>query len=1273
MEDQEEQPTPVHVPIRGKDLPGAVNVLPAGLSEVLAKRESREINFEQSGSSMSFSTGLKSGARVEQTFSTAAKSSASSSFMSTQSHGQFMSAQSASSSVVQHQSVSKSLSHGLQTSFQTSKDFHHQQHHEQRILNEQKVQSLHHGEEIEQESLKHTLQSAITDIEDQIDGGDFEADKENTLPVEQIQEHQQEQQQALYRQVQEQQQSHYQQVQEQHQAAEKNESHSYNKQNGFASMSVQNSTFSSSRDEFSQHSTTLNGIHHEDSSSTSNHRIEQDLISGDGSSTIMDKFLNAGSKIDSGSLKRRNPRQMFTDSAFYSPKFHPSIAEQVEMAHKLSSSLYDDGNKLSKGQEMYLKRLKKSGAEGFEFEEPPVHDKVPNLKLVMNPEGKVQDWTDLPEDELPELQQIASGGPSAEIAQNVVENLQACKGKGGELFAKRRKKADKWIVDESSIGSNAPSQFADHFVQQQMFQQHQFQMQQQEEYQYQQQRVEEEQELERIERQKNQQEQQMIFHQQQKMKQQQSMEIRQQKQQVQDMPPNFKPYSLKGRCFTPTFDTSIHNVQGINVWANKAPKPFGKSSTLPRSAGPSVNKTTYAESPDTTNHAEVSQQQSYEQKVEQVQVQQQQQQVVQQSSQQHLEVESTEAAQRHQADIEEAKRREYEIWFKNQEKEQEMLEYDCSVKYQEKQQAGLSSESGVATQDSIAHASTTQHTEKHLIQTGYSQATSTSSHQEQKHLIEQQLLLEEQRLYEEKMRRLEIEDKKRQMEMYEEEQRLLQQQQEQMRLLQQQEEQRQRQIQEQQRLLQQQEEQRLFQLQEQQRLIEEQRILQEQEQRRILEEQKRQEYLLQQEQQRLLQEQQKMLQQQQEQQRLLQQQQEQLRLLQQQQEQQRLLQQQEEQRQLQLQEQQRQLQLQEQQRLFQQQEQLRLQEERRMIQEQEQRRVLEEQQRQEYLMQQQQRLMEEQRQFEIEEEQRKLRHNEEQLCFQQEQRWQQESQYQHHHQSEISMQMKSSGFLHQQSEGSFNYLGNQRDEQEVEMRQTSGSLGRRDVRQSGVFVGIAGESNSLIADNEAFDYEKHTVRSLVDHFSKAKLREVPKQVAQHFQNSQAPPLSYLREQAKTKQYQFQEKTKVVEVGQETKEEASRAQELMNRRRNSLKDYLLMEMNDGTNGSGHQIKDPSAILIVDGSVMDGPGPRRLIREVDSQGHSTETGKWDNHNAIARGWKTVEEAYHPVTFRKIYGVGRAGSIHSTASAPQLSPFSQNPDQQFQDEEVDDRSEL
>ena len=52
---------------------------------------------------------------------------------------------------------------------------------------------------------------------------------------------------------------------------------------------------------------------------------------------------------------------MFTDSAFYSPKFHPSVAEQVEMAHKLSSSLFEDNNKNSKGHDMFLKRAKKSG------------------------------------------------------------------------------------------------------------------------------------------------------------------------------------------------------------------------------------------------------------------------------------------------------------------------------------------------------------------------------------------------------------------------------------------------------------------------------------------------------------------------------------------------------------------------------------------------------------------------------------------------------------------------------------------------------------------------------------------------------------------------------------------------------------------------------------------------------------------------------------------------------------------------------------------------
>ena len=49
-----------------------------------------------------------------------------------------------------------------------------------------------------------------------------------------------------------------------------------------------------------------------------------------------------------------------------------------------------------------------------------------------------------------------------------------------------------------------------------------------------------------------------------------------------DLPPNFQHCSLKGRPFTPSLDLSIHNVQGIDVWAPKGPKPFGKAGTYSR-------------------------------------------------------------------------------------------------------------------------------------------------------------------------------------------------------------------------------------------------------------------------------------------------------------------------------------------------------------------------------------------------------------------------------------------------------------------------------------------------------------------------------------------------------------------------------------------------------------------------------------------------------------------------------------------------------------------
>jgi hypothetical protein len=179
---------------------------------------------------------------------------------------------------------------------------------------------------------------------------------------------------------------------------------------------------------------------------------------GDGAITL-GQVMTPVHEPDSNSLKRRNPKQMFTDSAFYSPKFHPSVADQVEMAHKLSSSLYDHGNKLSKGQEMYLKRAKKSG-DTMEIEpEIPQHDKTPNLKLVMNPEGKLHDWTDMPEEEVPEMAQIAMVG-NPEIAQTLVSGLNDGKGRGKVYHPQTEKQQE-----SSRVYNVAPPSFAGSFRQ----------------------------------------------------------------------------------------------------------------------------------------------------------------------------------------------------------------------------------------------------------------------------------------------------------------------------------------------------------------------------------------------------------------------------------------------------------------------------------------------------------------------------------------------------------------------------------------------------------------------------------------------------------------------------------------------------------------------------------------------------------------------------------------------------------------------------------------
>merc|ERR1712226_1150743 len=140
------------------------------------------------------------------------------------------------------------------------------------------------------------------------------------------------------------------------------------------------------------------------------------------------------------------------------------------------------------------------------------------------------------------------------------------------------------------------------------------------------------------------------------------------------------------------------------------------------------------------------------------------------------------------------------------------------------------------------------------------------------------------------------------------------------------------------------------------------------------------------------------------------------------------------------------------------------------------------------------------------------------------------------HKSELSMQMKSGGMMsgslaqpedytgslrptttgeliRQTGDVIFTQAGEHHPEMEqVELRPTSKGNVKDNIRQSGVFVGIVGDNNSLINELQNFDYEKHSVRELVGHFSKDKGAVPQNMFPQHLaaaNNAATPSLSQL--------------------------------------------------------------------------------------------------------------------------------------------------------------------
>lgn len=172
-------------------------------------------------------------------------------------------------------------------------------------------------------------------------------------------------------------------------------------------------------------------------------------------------------------------KKMFSSSSFYEEPHHiyPTMEEQVDLCRKIADSLSADTNKLSKGQSMYNRR--KQRAEKWVFEGPdPKNETNPNdlsngksspnydgstkssssglsrsqsapqrrLKLVLDPR-ELQDAMKLRNSGLYNEHNVVS----PDICFDLVRDLNSPTGKGAALFAKRKKKSEKWIVDEHTV------------------------------------------------------------------------------------------------------------------------------------------------------------------------------------------------------------------------------------------------------------------------------------------------------------------------------------------------------------------------------------------------------------------------------------------------------------------------------------------------------------------------------------------------------------------------------------------------------------------------------------------------------------------------------------------------------------------------------------------------------------------------------------------------------------------------------------------------------
>ncbi|XP_076327397.1 uncharacterized protein LOC143234155 isoform X1 [Tachypleus tridentatus] len=183
-------------------------------------------------------------------------------------------------------------------------------------------------------------------------------------------------------------------------------------------------------------------------------------------------------------------KKMYSSSSFYEDPSanYPTVEEQVELCRKIADSLSADKNQKSRGANMFYRRVKRSQKWVHEYpedelehseqkvaEEKKCTEKIevepqtqqmlsapcikvsegpPKLKLILDPRH------------LQDANQLRKAGQnisehnvvSPDICLGLVKDLNSPVGKGAVMFAKRKKKSEKWVVDEDKVKSHHPPQ-----------------------------------------------------------------------------------------------------------------------------------------------------------------------------------------------------------------------------------------------------------------------------------------------------------------------------------------------------------------------------------------------------------------------------------------------------------------------------------------------------------------------------------------------------------------------------------------------------------------------------------------------------------------------------------------------------------------------------------------------------------------------------------------------------------------------------------------------